>query len=197
LAHTNSPEIKALSARLEAAEKDIARAQSAHAPTLDAVAQWSDSGNENVTRLNSRFENKAIGFQLSVPLYQGGAVNSQVRQAVAEKTRVAESLESLRRDLNLRVHKEYRGVTEGLLRIQALEQALRSATQLLDSTQKSQRAGVRTMLDVLNAEQQLVNVNRDLIQARYVYLMSRLRLSSLAGVDAVTSVSEINRAFNP
>lgn len=197
LAHTNSPEIKALSARLEAAEKDIARAQSAHAPTLDAVAQWSDSGNENVTRLNSRFENKAIGFQLSVPLYQGGAVNSQVRQAVAEKTRVEESLESLRRDLNLRVHKEYRGVTEGWMRIQALEQALRSATQLLDSTQKSQRAGVRTMLDVLNAEQQLVNVNRDLIQARYLYLMSRLRLSSLAGVDAVTAVSEINRAFNP
>ena len=197
LAHNNSPEIRALSARLEAAEKDIARAQSAHAPTLDAVAQWSDSGNENVTRLNSRFENKAIGFQLSVPLYQGGAVNSQVRQAVAEKTRVEESLESLRRDLNLRVHKEYRGVTEGWMRIQALEQALRSATQLLDSTQKSQRAGVRTMLDVLNAEQQLVNVNRDLIQARYVYLMSRLRLSSLAGVDAETAVSEINRAFNP
>ena len=197
LAHTNSPEIRALSARLDAAEKEISRAQSAHAPTLDAVAQWSDSGNENVTRLNSRFENKAIGFQLSVPLYQGGAVNSQVRQAVAEKTRVEESLESLRRDLNLRVHKEYRGVTEGLLRIRALEQALRSATQLLDSTQKSQRAGVRTMLDVLNAEQQLVTVNRDLIQARYVYLMSRLRLSSLAGVDAVTAVTEINQAFAP
>jgi outer membrane protein/protease secretion system outer membrane protein len=116
---------------------------------------------------------------------------------VAEKTRVEESLESLRRDLNLRVHKEYRGVTEGLLRIRALEQALRSATQLLDSTQKSQRAGVRTMLDVLNVEQQLVTVNRDLIQARYVYLMSRLRLSSLAGVDAVTAVTEINQAFAP
>lgn len=197
LAHDSSPEVRALLARLDAAEKDIARAQSAHAPTLDAVAQWSDSGNENVTRLNSRFENKAIGFQLSMPLYQGGAVSSQVRQAVAEKTRVQESLEALRRDLSLRVHKEYRGVTEGLLRIQALEQALRSATQLLDSTVKSQRAGVRTMLDVLNAEQQLVTVNRDLIQARYVYLMSRLRLSSLAGVDALTSVAEINRAFTP
>jgi outer membrane protein/protease secretion system outer membrane protein len=147
--------------------------------------------------LNSRFENKAIGFQMSVPLYQGGAVSSQVRQAVAEKTRVEESLESLRRDLNLRVHKEYRGVTEGLLRILALEQALRSSTQLLDSTQKSQRAGVRTMLDVLNAEQQLLTVNRDLIQARYAYLMSRLRLSSLAGVDAVTAVTEINQAFAP
>jgi outer membrane protein/protease secretion system outer membrane protein len=53
------------------------------------------------------------------------------------------------------------------------------------------------MLDVLNAEQQLVTVNRDLIQARYVYLMSRLRLSSLAGVDAVTAVTEINQAFAP
>lgn len=195
LALANSPEIKALTARLEAADKEIARAQSAHAPTLDAVAQWSDSGNENVTRLNSRFENKAIGFQLSVPLYQGGAVNSQVRQAMAEKTRVEESLESLRRDLNLRIHKEYRGVTEGLLRITALEQALRSATQLLDSTIKSQRAGVRTTLDVLNAEQQLVTVNRDLIQARYVYLMSRLRLSALAGVDAISAVTDINQAF--
>jgi len=88
-------------------------------------------------------------------------------------------------------------VTEGLLRILALEQALRSSTQLLDSTQKSQQAGVRTMLDVLNAEQQLLTVNRDLIQARYVYLMSRLRLSSLAGVDAVTAVTEINQAFAP
>jgi outer membrane protein/protease secretion system outer membrane protein len=197
LAYTNSPEIRAVSARLDVATKEISKAQSAHAPNLDAVAQWSNSGNENVTRLNSRFENKAIGFQLSVPLYQGGAVNSQVRQAVAEKTRVEESLESLRRDLNLRVHKEYRGVTEGLLRILALEQALRSSTQLLDSTQKSQRAGVRTMLDVLNADQQLLTVNRDLIQARYAYLMSRLRLSSLAGVDAVTAVTEINQAFAP
>ena len=197
LASASSPEVKALMARLQAADKEISKAKSGHAPTLDAVAQWSDSGNENVTRINSSFENKAIGFQLTVPLYQGGAVNSQVRQAVAEKTRVEESLESLRRDLSLRVQKEYRGVTEGLLRIKALEQALRSATQLLDSTIKSQMAGVRTVLDVLNVEQQLVTARRDLIQARYVYLMSRLRLSSLAGVDARASVSEVNQVFAP
>ena len=197
LASASSPEVKALMARLQAADKEISKAKSGHAPTLDAVAQWSDSGNENVTRINSSFENKAIGFQLTVPLYQGGAVNSQVRQAVAEKTRVEESLESLRRDLSLRVQKEYRGVTEGLLRIKALEQALRSATQLLDSTIKSQMAGVRTVLDVLNVEQQLVTARRDLIQARYVYLMSRLRLSSLAGVDARASVAEVNQVFAP
>lgn len=194
---SDSPEVRALMARLEAADKEIDKAKAGHAPTLEAVAQWSDNGNENVTRINSSFENKAIGFQLTLPLYQGGAVSSQVRQAVAEKTRAQETLESLRRDLSLRVHKEYRGVTEGLLRIQALEQAVRSATQLLDSTVKSKQAGVRTMLDVLNVEQQLVMVSRDLIQARYVYLISRLRLSALSGIDARTSVAEINRAFTP
>jgi outer membrane protein/protease secretion system outer membrane protein len=150
-----------------------------------------------VTRINSSFENKAIGFQLTVPLYQGGAVSSQVRQAVAEKTRVTESLEALRRDLSLRVHKEYRGITEGTLRIRALEQAQRSAAQMVDSTVKSQRAGVRSILDVLNAEQQVAAVNRDLIQARYVYLISRLRLNALGGLDPLATMTEINQAFVP
>jgi outer membrane protein/protease secretion system outer membrane protein len=197
LAQIGNPEVKVLQARLEAADKEIYRAKSAHAPTLEAIAQWSDSGNENVTRINSSFENKTIGFQLTMPLYQGGAVSSQVRQAVAEKTRIAESLEALRRDLSLRVHKEYRGITEGTLRISALEQAQRSAAQMLDSTIKSQRAGVRSILDVLNAEQQVAAVNRDLIQARYVYLISRLRLNSLVGQDPLLSVTEINQAFAP
>ena len=197
LAQTGNPEVKALLARLEAADKEVFRAKSAHAPTLEAVAQWSDSGNENVTRINSSFENKAIGFQLTVPLYQGGAVSSQVRQAVAEKTRVTESLEALRRDLSLRVHKEYRGITEGTLRIRALEQAQRSAAQMVDSTVKSQRAGVRSILDVLNAEQQVAAVNRDLIQARYVYLISRLRLNALGGLDPLATMTEINQAFVP
>jgi outer membrane protein/protease secretion system outer membrane protein len=197
LAQIDNPEVKALLARLEAADKEVMRAKSAHAPTLEAIALWSDSGNENVTRINSSFENKAIGFQLTVPLYQGGAVSSQLRQAVAEKTRVAESLEALRRDLSLRVHKEHRGITEGSLRIRALEQAQRSAATMLDSTVKSQRAGVRSILDVLNAEQQVATVNRDLIQARYVYLISRLRLNALAGQDPLASVTEINQAFAP
>lgn len=192
-----SPEVKALEARLQAATKEIQKARAGHAPTLDAVLQWSDSGSENVTRLNSRFENKAIGFQLTIPLYQGGYVSSLERQAAADKLRQQEALEALRRDLGLRVHREYRGVTEGVLKIRALEQALKSNEQLLDSTLKSVRAGVRSQLDVLNAEQQLATASRDLIQARYSYLMSRLRLYSLSGEDPLAAVEEINAAFAP
>ena len=190
-----SPEIKALQARLEAARHEVSKAQAGHLPTLDAVAQWSNSGSENITRVNSRYENKTIGLQLNIPLYSGGYVNSTIRQAVAEQTRAEETLEALRRDLGVRVHKEYRGVSEGVLRVRALEQATRSAEQMVKSTQMSFKAGARTQLDVLSAQQQYTLALRDLAQARMVYLLSKIRLASLVGDDALVSVEQVNASL--
>ena len=191
-AEKNSPEIKAMQARLEAARREVSKSQAGHLPTLDAVAQWSNSGSENITRINSRYENKSIGLQLNVPLFSGGYVNSTIRQAVAEQTRAEETLEALRRDLGVRVHKEFRGVSEGVMRVRALEQSVRSADQMMKSTQMSFKAGSRTQLDVLNAQQQYTMALRDLAQARFVYLMSKVKLASLAGDDAVASVDDVN-----
>jgi outer membrane protein, protease secretion system len=190
-----SPEIKALQARLDQAKREVSKSQAGHLPTLDAVAQWSNSGSENITRINSRYENKSIGVQLNIPIYSGGYVNSTIRQAVAEQTRAEETLEALRRDLGVRVHKEYRGVSEGVMRVRALEQAVRSAEQMMKSTQMSLKAGSRTQLDVLNAQQQYTLALRDLAQARFVYLMSKVKLAALAGDDAVTSVDEVNASL--
>jgi len=187
-----SPEIKAMQARLDQAKREVSKSQAGHLPTLDAVAQWSNSGSENITRINSRYENKSIGVQLNIPIYSGGYVNSTIRQAVAEQTRAEETLEALRRDLGVRVHKEYRGVSEGVMRVRALEQAVRSAEQMMKSTQMSLKAGSRTQLDVLNAQQQYTMALRDLAQARFVYLMSKVKLASLVGDDAVASVDDVN-----
>ena len=120
-----------------------------------------------------------------------------MRQAVAAHERAREMLEALRRDLGVRVHREFRGVTEGVLRIRALEQAVRSAELAVESNRKSFLAGSRTTLDVLNAEQQKTLALRDLAQARYLYLVSRLRLQSLAGEDRQAIVAEINAWLVP
>ena len=194
-AEASSPEIKALQARLAAAQREVSKAQAGHLPTLDAVAQWSNSGSENITRINSRYENKTLGLQLNIPLYSGGYVNSTIRQAVAEQTRAEESLEALRRDLGVRVHKEYRGVSEGVMRVRALEQAVRSSEQMMKSTEMSLKAGSRTQLDVLNAQQQFTLTLRDLAQARYIYLISKVRLAALVGSDALASVDEVNASL--
>jgi outer membrane protein/protease secretion system outer membrane protein len=192
LADQNSPEVKALEARQEAARLQIDKTQAGHLPTLDVVVQWSISDSENVTRLNSSYDTRSVGVQLSVPLYAGGYVNSAVRQALAEHVRAVETLEATRRDLGLRIHKEFRGVTEGVLRVKALEQAVRSAEQAVISSRKSAQAGVRTQLDVLKADAQKMESMRDLAQARYLYLLSKLRLTALAGLAMHESIHEIN-----
>lgn len=194
-AEAASPELQSLRAQAEAARQEIAKARSGHLPTLDAVAQWSRTSSDSVTSVNQRYDNKTIGLQLQVPLYSGGYVSSSVRQAQAALTRAEEMLEATRRDLGVRVHREFRGVTEGRLRIAALQQAVRSAEQAVQSSRKSQAAGVRTLLDVLNAEQQRTQAQRDLAQARYLYLVSQLRLHSLVGDDAQASVAQANAAL--
>ena len=191
-AENGSPELQSLQSQIEIARQEIEKSKSGHLPTLDAVAQWSRTNSDSVTSVNYKYDNKMIGLQLSIPIFSGGYVSSTVRQAVASETRAREMLEATRRDLRVRVHREFRGVTEGVLKIAALEQAVRSAETALESNQRSFEAGIRTTLDVLNAEQQKTTALRDLAQARYLYLVSLMRLRSLAGDDRELNVSEAN-----
>ncbi len=196
-AENASPELQALRAQGEAARLEVSKAEAGHHPTLDAVASVSRSNSDNVTSVNTRYAQKTLGLQLNVPLYSGGAVNSQVRQALAAQERAGEALESARRELGVRVHQEFRSMAEGVLRIRALEQAVRSAQQALLSNQKSLQAGSRTTLDVLQAEQQKTTALRDLAQSRYRYLLAQLRLQSLAGDDRQSTIQQVNAWLAP
>ena len=100
-------------------------------------------------------------------------------------------------DLGVRIHREYRGVTEGALRVRSLEVAARSADVALDSATKSMAAGVRSLVDVLNAEQQRAQVMRDLAQARYLSVASAVRLQALAGAVDEDIMTRISAIFKP
>jgi TolC family type I secretion outer membrane protein len=193
----NNRHLQSLKAQVEAARKEVDKAQSGHTPTLDAVVQWSRSQSENVLNVQSSYTNKAIGLQLNVPIYSGGYVNSTVRQALAGVERAEQLLEGGRRDLAVSVHKEFRGVTENMARIRALEQALRSADQLVLSNRKSLQAGSRTLMDVMNAEQQRMLTLRDLAQARFMYLISKVRLLALTGGADADAIAGINQVLKP
>ena len=196
-AEAGSPEIRSLKAQVEAARYEVEKAEAGHYPTLDVVAQLSLNESDTVTSVNNSYTNKSIGLQLNVPLFAGGYVNSTIRQALADKERAEQSLEALRRDLGVRVHKEFRGVTEGVLQVRALEQAVRSTEQVVLSNRRSFEAGSRTLNDTLNAEQQTAKAQRDLAQARYIYLISRVRLQALAGGPKTEVIDEINTWLTP
>ena len=194
-AELSSPQLQSLKAQLEVARQEVSKASAGHHPTLDAIAQWSRSESENVQNPSSRYTNATVGLQLNIPIFAGGYVNSQTRQALAGVERSEQALEAGRRDLGVRVHKEFRGMTESIPKIKALEQALHSADQLVLSSQKSFQAGSRTVIDILNAEQQRVLLLRDLAQARYMYLISKIRLLSLVGGADLDAVIEVNKAL--
>jgi outer membrane protein/protease secretion system outer membrane protein len=192
LAEDLSPEIMEAKAQVAAASEEVEKARAGHYPTLDMVAQASRSSSENVTNINSRYIQKQIGVQLQVPIFNGGYVSSQEREAQANLEQARDKLEELRRDLGVRVHSEFQGMNDGVLKVRALEQAVRSAEQLVVSSRKSFDAGVRTRIDILNAEQQAGQARRDLSQARLAYMLSRVRLKALTGGLRAENVDEMN-----
>jgi protease secretion system outer membrane protein len=196
-AELTSPEILSLVAQRDASRQDIEKARAGHLPTVDAIAQYSINKSDNILSIHSRYQSRSIGLQVNVPLYSGGYVTSKQRQAVADLERAEEALEATRRDLALRIEKEHRGVTEGEARIKALEQAVRSAETVVESNRRSFQAGSRTLVDVLNSEEQRATAVRDLANARYSYLLSRVRLASLTGEADAASIDVINTVLAP
>jgi outer membrane protein, protease secretion system len=191
-AESASPEVTAARAQVTAAREAVDMAKAEFLPTLDGTVQVLVNESENPSRVNSKYHQKIIGMQLNVPLYDGGATRSRVRQASAEVVRAEGLLRAASLDLSTRVHREFRGVTEGLARMRALEQAVRSSEQLVQSSRRSYQAGARTLLDILNAEEQLGVARRDLATARFTFLLSVIRLRAQAGEDAEPSIAEVN-----
>ena len=195
LAIDGSPELRSARARLDAATEEVNRAQAGHYPTVDAIVQWQRSRNEVVTQPQTGYSNSSIGLQVNLPLYSGGFTESTVREARAQQVKFSELLEATQLDLGVRVQTEFNAITEGIDRIKALEVAARSAEVALDSARKSVLAGVRSSLDVLNAQQQRVQVLSVLAQARYGLLLARVRLLSLVGQIDESAFAQIGESL--
>jgi outer membrane protein/protease secretion system outer membrane protein len=145
----------------------------------------------NNVSINSRYLTSQAGVQVNIPLFAGGYVSSQMRQARAN-IEDQQQYEARRREISLQVRKEYQNITEGIAKITALQQAERSAERALDSNQKGFPAGTRSRVDILNAQQQLINTKRDLAQARLTYILARVRLQGLVSSLNEKEIETIN-----
>lgn len=191
-AEQQSPQIAIQRAALEIADQEVERNRAGHYPTLDLVAGHSRNNNSSYL-LSGVVTSQTIGLQLNLPIYQGGSVSSKVREALANQEKARQDLELAHRQAALQTRQSFLGVTSGMAQVKALEQALVSSQSSLDSTRLGQEVGVRTNVDVLNAQQQLYTAKRDLSQARYNYILSQLKLKSAVGVLSDEDVEQVNR----
>ncbi|MCA1978274.1 MAG: TolC family outer membrane protein [Thiobacillus sp.] len=179
------------------ADQEVERNRAGHYPTLDAVAGYTISNNQNFGAFQADTRNASVGLQLNLPIYQGGLVSSRVREAVANQEKARQDLEGATRDASLAARQAWLNVQSGAARVRALEQALVSSRAQLDSTKLGLTVGVRTNLDVLNAEQQVLSARRDLAGARYAYLLAGLSLKAAAGTLTPDDLAEIDRHLKP
>ncbi|BCK88845.1 outer membrane protein TolC [Sideroxyarcus emersonii] len=184
-------------ASAEIAEKEVDRNRGGHLPTVDLVANYNRSiANGSVYGIGTDSTATSVGVQLNVPLFQGGAVQSKWREAEANRERARQELENTRRNVELQTRQAYLGVVNGIAQVQALQQALKSSESMLEASKLGHEVGVRTNIDVLNAQQQAYSTRRDLYQAEYNYLISQLSLQAAVGGLSEDDLSKINQALH-
>jgi outer membrane protein len=192
-AYQSSLQVAIAQQNLEIAAQEIKKADAGHYPTVDAVGSLSDFfANSAANGIGSDIKALVVGVQLNVPLYQGGGISSRVREAVAGQEQARQNLEGARRTVALQTREAFLGVTSGLGQIKALQQAVGSTKLQLESTKLGQEVGVRTQVDVLNAEQQLAAAQRDLAQALYNTVVNQLKLKAAVGKLAEADLADIN-----
>lgn len=177
----------------EIADKEIDRTRAGHHPTLDLTAGYTDASNQNFGTVQIDTQSTYVGLEFALPIYQGGLVSSQVREAVANQERFRQELEDALRNAALQTRDAYFNVLSTQSQVKALEAALASSVKSLESTQVGLEVGVRTNIDVLNAQQQVTSAQKELALARYLSLIALLNLKASAGTLTAADLEHIDR----
>lgn len=133
-----------------------------------------------------------IAIAMNFPIFQGGLVQSQTRQAEYNFQTVSQDLEKVYRDVVVNSNIAFNNIIDGISKVKADRQTLISQQNSLDSVQAQYTVGTRTMTDVVLAQQRLFEAQRQLASDQYGLINAILNLKYLAGSLNVTDIEEIN-----
>ena len=203
MALSNNPAVLSSRAAVNIADSNMRLARSGHFPTLDLVASYSDFKDSKrlftddvgqpVGTTSLGVDDTTIQLLFNVPIYQGGRVSSQTRQARFLLDATGQDLDDVQRAAVREAQNSYRAVLAGIQEVQAFEQAQISAESALEATQAGFEVGTRTIVDVLIAEQRRFQAQRDNSVARHAYIVRHLRLKSVAGLLSSEDLRVINQ----
>ena len=171
-----------LSAQNEAeqAQKGIDLQVSGHLPTLDLVGSAGFTDNNRPRGIST--ESQVIGMQFNLPLFEGGAVNSRIRQARHQFETAQERLDQQRRAVTRQVKDAYRGVLSSISQVKALRAAVTSSQSAVEATEAGLEVGTRTMVDVLTEQRNLYRAQQEYAKSRYDYIVNSLTLKQAASI---------------
>ncbi len=190
-AQGDHPNVRRTALAREIAKLETDKARAGHLPTLDLVGSLGPQRQIN-NDLGGTTTTASIGVQLAVPLYSGHATQNRIKETLALEEKALNDWANARRTLAQAARAAFLGVQSGQAQVKALEAAEGSSRLALEATQTGYRVGVRVNVDVLNAQTQLFQTQRDLAIARYNVLLGTLRLKQAAGQVSVTDLSALD-----
>lgn len=176
----------------QVAQDQIVIQEAGHLPVISAVGQYEGnrSGTSPAGTINSR--TASIGVQLVLPIYQGGLVVAETRQARYFYEQALANLEQTRREVVNISHQSFNNIIAGIGKVKADRQTIVSSESSLISTIEAYQVGTETMLDVLKAQQDLFNAELLNSADQYNYLNAIIALKKAAGTLGLGDVQQIN-----
>lgn len=198
-AQDNNPAVRAKNAALAAAEAEVQRNRAEHLPTLDMTSSYGKNSSSGSLSTPLDYSTSVIsqqtGIQLNIPIFAGGAASARVDEAIANRFKVRAELEIARRQAATDTQQAYSGIENGLSQVEALKSAVESSESSVKGNRIGFGLGIRTNIDVLNAQQQFYTAKRDLAKARYDTLYQGLKLKAAAGILAEKDIVDIDSQF--
>lgn len=189
LAMDNNPDLIAARKESEAARHDVGVARSARLPRVSAVASgdylnYLDTLNP-AFGVPNRSTAASVGVQATLPLYQGGGPGARVRQAQARQNEAQEQAVEAERGVIAQVRSAYASYVASQAVIRSSETAVSANELALEGVRAENSVGTRDVLDVLNAEQELLNSRVQLVSARRdAYVAGFALLASMGRAEA-------------
>src|SRR5690606_28175308 len=180
-----------------AADQSVENARAGHYPRLSLSAGWGKDaawGDTVATGTGSTGEStgSSIGLSLSVPIFSGGATQSRVRQAIAQRDIAQDQFEQQRRALDRNTRNIYQALVAGVSEVEARRLAVVSAQSAYDASQVGLEVGTRTVLDVVQNQRTLFQAQVDYARSKYNFLLNRLLLSQATGELDVDALRQVN-----
>ncbi len=169
----NNPDLEAARERVQAANFDVKSARGTRLPQIDLFSQGNYQnflGTLGSTLFAGRFvqqqSNATAGVQLTVPVYQGGRPGAQIRRAQAVSGQAMEQEIEVERGIIAQVRAAYASFNASIEVIESSQTAVDANSLALEGVRAENSVGNRTILDILDAERELLNVQVQLVTAR-------------------------------
>jgi outer membrane protein len=184
--------LEARAQAVEVAQQEVLKQKAGYYPTADLG--WTTDRKKTGGSLfggGSNVRENDLMFKVHVPLYEGGATQAVSTAAARRHESALDDQERDRRQVERQARAAYQGVVGGGVRMNALSQSVTSLEQARQLKSEGYKAGLQTILAVLDAERDLYAAKRDLAKARYDYLLNTLKLKQAAGTLAETDLASV------